>query len=401
MSSTSRLQSVRSKSPAAPRSGVCDRGASPEGGLYVHTSIATSRHLSPQIFEGSTAEAVEIKRNRLRNKMLVRLYYSLCKLGRNQEAKALLGCGRWFQTIRFPCDTVKLLPIRCNSVFCPECASRRSKPLQERILRRVDQSKYHYFFLTLTVRNWKQLTREGLDGLIRQFAKLRRENGWKKEVAGGVYSLESTFNSETAEWHPHIHVLLECRRRLPKDWLGNLKGSWKRITGSHVIRLERMYGVDSRGCRRRRINRSALKELVKYATKAAPFATEPERVEEFLTAFENVRRMQSFGSFKGEVSRAEKDADETPKRFELAGCKCGMCTWGMGQIGPKVHITQTVLVFDGTRQLRLLDSGCDPPPNLEARQPHLAEEQYGGATNWLQPMLFQGPLFDGAYQQFN
>lgn len=358
------LQPLGDKTPAPS---PVERGlrAGGEGGRgeYLDTSLATSRHGEPEAWTGSTLESVEFNRNRIRNKTLLQLYHSLWDTGRDLEAKKLIGCGRWFRPSKpLPCGTRFLLPYHCNSVFCPECASRRSKPLQKLVFERVKPKKYRYFFLTLTVRNIPSLTREALDGIVRSFAKLRRTALWKEEVRGGVYSIETTFNRATGEWHPHLHVLLECKRRLPAPWLGNLKAEWKRFTGSWVIRLDAMFGVSSKGKKQRRINRAALKELVKYATKAASFAQEPARVAEFLDAFKNVRRMQSFGSFKGVVAQAKEESDATPKNWEPCGCKCGLCTWGMVEWEREpVHISQTVLFPDGSRQLRLFDSGSDPP----------------------------------------
>src|SRR6266702_3172181 len=91
----------------------------------------------------------------------------------------------------------------------------------------------------------------------------------------------------------------------------------------HVINLEEMYGIDKKGRKKRKVNMQAVRELVKYATKAASFGNSPELVDSFLIAFENVRRMQSFGSFLGVEKEAEKELEQTPGDFELVGCKCG------------------------------------------------------------------------------
>jgi hypothetical protein len=356
------MQPQGSKRAPLPESGVLSgRGGGDRP--YVHTPIGTSHG---HTFTGSTSQYLERERKKFRFKYLMAVVASMARCGREDQARALMSCGRYFERINFPCGSYKLIPHYCDSVFCPECAARRSKPLQEKILGRLNQKKYHYFFLTLTVRNWKDLTNAGLRRLLKQFAKIRGLDAWKKEVRGGVYSVETTYNSETQEWHPHLHVLLECRQALPSEWLGNLKASWRRVTGSHVIHIERMYGTNQARDKKRRLNRAGLKELVKYATKSASFGHSPELVDTFLTAFENVRRMQSFGSFLGVQKEADKEAekvsDPTEDKFALVGCKCGMCTWIVGvRCHDLVHISQTVLAFDGSRQLKLFDSGTDPP----------------------------------------
>src|SRR5260370_37453501 len=224
-------------------------------------------------------------------------------------------------------------------------------------LKAIKKGKYDFFFLTLTGKNSKELTRESLNRLKKQFARLRGLEAGKEEGRGGVYSLETKNNPEAQEWHPPLHVLLECRRALPSRWLGNLKRSWRRITsGSHVIRLERMYGTsrtDKRGHGKRRINRSALRELIKYATKSASFGHVPELVDTFLTAFENVRRIQSFGSFLGIQKEAdaevEKISDPTAVKCALLGSKCRICPCFFGLRLPKLlHFLHTVFPFDLT-----------------------------------------------------
>jgi len=140
-----------------------------------------------------------------------------------------------------------------------------------------------------------------------------------------------------------------------------LRVLWRRITGSHVINLQPVYGRDKKGRETRRINRRALCELVKYATKASGFSSSAERVAEFYRSFANVRRVQAFGSFYGAVrERAEEDAE---KNQELVGCACGMCRWKDGSPAGLFHIFQTSLDVNGIRQLKLFEfEFCKSPP---------------------------------------
>lgn len=354
------LQPVGIQTPARPPRTGLERGAQAAGGSYLDTSIGTS---PGSVFSGSTFQFLELQRNRRRFKNIMQVVFALARCDRQPQARALMSCGRYFERINFPCGTYKLIPHHCDSVFCPSCAARRSKPLQKKILERLNQTKKDYWHLTVTVRNWPTLTREGLSKMIRQFAALRETVLWKSQVLGGVYSIECTYNSETKQWHPHFHVMVETEKRLPMDWISSLKGEWLRITGdSHVMHLEKMYGVDKKGHKKRKVNMKAVRELVKYTTKAASFADYPELVDSFLTAFENVRRMQSFGSFLGVAEEAEKETDGTAEKFELVGCVCGMCTWKMGIHVPElVHLSQTMLQSNGiSRELREF-SGAGPP----------------------------------------
>lgn len=359
------MQPERSKpAPLVPAGGFpAGRGAGGSG-AYVHTHIATSSETTPKVFEGTTLDGERLVWNRRRNSVLAGVAWSLHRASKDDpdfedHAARLLSCGKWYRKGDFPgCSqpgVYRLVPFPCNSVFCQRCASRRSKPLIARIQKKIDRTK-RYWFLTITLKGWDELTREKITSdLIGKFSDLRETNAWKKHVTGGVYSVEATFNSQRREWHPHLHILVETSGRLPKLWVYRLRVLWRRLTGSHVINLQPLYGRDKKGRKTRKINRRALCELVKYATKAADFARKPERVVEFLRAFTNVRRVQMFGSFFGEKNPEPETNDEN-KPDEPIGCPCGKCTWKDVEWGGVFRDHQTIL-RNGVRQLKLFE--CD------------------------------------------
>jgi len=391
------VQPVGMKIPApSPVSGLCERGARAEGGPYVHTPIGTS---SPKHFHGSTSDTVEKIRKKKRFKHIAECAHALFEAGEEDASKALLSCGRYFRKWKSKkCGTVRLVPCPCESPFCPECANRRSLPLQERICELLNKTEHDYFHMVITVLNWLTLTKPALQKMISQFAELRETEEWREEVTGGIYSVEATYNREVETWHPHFHVLIETRKRLPLAWIESIKMRWREITGdSHVIHLEPMYGVDKKGRKTRKINRRAVRELVKYATKTADFSDHQDCVLDFFHAFKGIRRMQSFGSFLGVVKQADKEANESHVK-EPVGCSCGLCKWNDGYFELElVHISQTILLADGSRQLKLFESGMSPPDFSvldEVPEKEYQKKQIGR----MQPLLFVGPLFDGPYE---
>ena len=194
------------------------------------------------------------------------------------------------------------------------------------------------------------------------FSKVRRTKVWNEiptrkggslGISGGVYSIESNFKDAGGTWNPHLHILIESTGRLPKSWIHRLRAEWFRITGNaKVVHLDPVYSVSRTGRKLyHKVSKKAIRELVKYTTKCADFSRSPERVDEFLTAFENVRRVQTFGSFHG----VDEDPENEPGSYEpgLIGCKCGKCTSKDGEISAvPVHVSDTVLMADGTRQLK-------------------------------------------------
>lgn len=362
------VQPERSKSaPLDPAEGVpAGRGAGGSG-AYVHTH----RNISPYQFDGRTVDERDRDRNRKRYKTLGQVSWALQKSGDAKEKEVglrLLACDRWFRRITFPCGTSKLVPYHCDSMFCPQCASRRSKILQDRILDKIDQKKFDYFFLTLTVRSWEALSREKIDRLVGMFREFRAADDWRDAgITGGVYSIESTHTR--AGWHPHLHVLLEVRKgSLSRDFLDRFKKLWFSITGdSHVLHLAKLHGIDEKRRKVRRIDARSLRELVKYATKAASFSDRPDLVLEFHRAFKNVRRAQAFGSFLGFLG--EPDDDEGAENSDdFVGCACSECKWSNGFPSGLFHISQTKIDATGERQLKLFafdSSPPNPPPEPE------------------------------------
>jgi hypothetical protein len=408
-----RITSVGSEFGAQPAAGAGEnsrpaparfvrQGAEAEGGRaqrgYLDTSIGTS---SERIYSGSTREWPRIARRRKKVKLIIAVYNSLIECGRNDQAAALIGCGNWYLKKRSPCGTLKLEICPCDSVFCPECANRRSKLLQKEILGKVNRPGKSYWLLGLTVPNTPILTREFMKQLVAHFTELRESSVWKKipqaesgvdEITGGVYSVETTFNRDTRKWHPHIHCLIEAPRRLPREWIYSVRATWEKITGNaKVVHLERAFGVSKNGKKlHRKLNERGLRELVKYATKCADFSDAPARVDEFLRAFTHLRRVQSFGSFYGAVEAAEREpgCDEE----KLVGCSCGKCTARDFRIEfGLVHVSDTRVRPDGSRELKfdyareLVESQDESPPPWELEHEEVEAE-------WQSRLEFSGVM---------
>ncbi len=372
------LEGIKTPAPS-PGAGFAPGG---EGGRgeNVHTDsnifpkIFPRRRREPQVFEGTTLEGELRDRNRKRFQTIHEVFHALYQAGEQEpdlrdHAIRLLRCGRYHRKYDFSCSTYRLVPLRCNSIFCHECSAKRSRPLIERISSRIDP-KRRYWFLTITVKNWMMLTKEGLAKLVAQFSELRETSEWEKYVTGGIYSVEATFNERRSDWHPHLHVLVETTERLPKSWVHRLRVRWRRITGSHVINLRPVYGTDKTGRKTRRIDRGVLCELVKYATKANEFSRCPERVVEFFRAFTDLRRVQTFGSFFGVPSEAKESFEEGAKDpEELVGCACGKCRWRDATPGGLFHETNTFVDANGVRQLKLFAFDTSPPKPVEPEVP--------------------------------
>ena len=101
-----------------------------------------------------------------------------------------------------------LAEARCKSRVCVRCSRIRAKQLSTRIAKLVHTMDAPRF-LTLTVRSNDASLSGQVKWLRRRFAEMRRKPCWKNHVAGGVYTIEVTYNADTAQWHPHLHAIID------------------------------------------------------------------------------------------------------------------------------------------------------------------------------------------------
>jgi hypothetical protein len=109
--------------------------------------------------------------------------------------------------------------------------------------------------ITLTLQHNDDPLDVQIKHLYASFQKLRRRAYFQRLVTGGVWFFQLKYNSDTEQWHPHIHCLV-AGKFLPHARLKNL---WFQITGdSHVVDIRPV--KDLEGCSR---------EVARYATSPA------------------------------------------------------------------------------------------------------------------------------------
>ena len=101
----------------------------------------------------------------------------------------------------------------CRDRFCAICAPKKANKIRFQIVKTisdyVNNPRYEWLFLTLTVRNvagdqLKETVSQCLKATTRFFDRRQIE----RAVAGYIRSLEITYNQTSNTYHPHIHVLL-------------------------------------------------------------------------------------------------------------------------------------------------------------------------------------------------
>jgi len=173
----------------------------------------------------------------------------------------------------------------CHDRFCRPCSRFRALTISANIKDHLGDRPYR--FLTLTIKTTGLTLREAIDKLYRSFACLRRTALWNQRVSGGCVVCEVKPRTGTAEWHPHLHAVIEGRY-LPVQPLRKL---WLQITGdSYILNIQR--GHDGS---------AAADYITKYITK--PFGADtirsPSRLLDAIRALHGRRLVSTFGDWRG------------------------------------------------------------------------------------------------------
>ncbi|MDM1755919.1 protein rep, partial [Acinetobacter towneri] len=144
---------------------------------------------------------------------------------------------------------------------------------------------------------------------------IKRRQDYKKKgrgfnefckIDGAMYSYENTYNEQTGEWHPHVHMLV-----LLNDWIDQeqLSETWHEITGdSFVVDVRRVKKSKEFGYAK------AAAEVCKYALKFGDLTV--EKTWEAFKILKGKRLSGAFGSLYG-VKIPENLADEMPDDQDL------------------------------------------------------------------------------------
>lgn len=243
-----------------------------------------------------------------------------------QFANKLSQCSNYLKFRNYyEVEQVKLVEMySCQQHWlCPFCASARATKMVQRYHERLEfilntkgKKRYEVAFITLTVKNSKNL-KEVWQHMISSFKTYQmRRKDWIRgkgsfnefcKIDGCVYTYEITYNKDTGEFHPHIHIIAVIDSYIEFTALSD---EWFDITGDSFV-------VDVRKVRKENGNyNKSFCELFKYALK---FSSMPYDViwdiHEILAPNRKPRISGSFGSFYG-VKIPETDTDELEDYLE-------------------------------------------------------------------------------------
>lgn len=201
--------------------------------------------------------------------------------------------------------------LRCKDPLCPICAWRQSLMLGVKLQRELERLDMPVAHLVLTLKNVPCV--EGtVDRLWLAWRKLSRRKFFKDMVAGCYVSLEWTYNYQTDEWHPHLHILTVLTHDFSDSDLDRVKRRiiekvWFDITGDSYVCFWERRSIDKSD---NMYKSQGVSEVTKYVSNAIVGAVvRPDLLRALGAEIYGRRLRSSSGVLKGFLSRLEEEEE--------------------------------------------------------------------------------------------
>lgn len=139
--------------------------------------------------------------------------------GEYRKAERMRFCGSVAERVVCPGDLEHYMEVeyktRCHLRMCPVCAEKTAGYHAGQLVEAInhiyaDGHDHFWVMLVLTVRNCRvDDLKSTVDMMLKGWGRMIKRNWWREYVKGSVRRMEITYNRETKEFHPHIHVLME------------------------------------------------------------------------------------------------------------------------------------------------------------------------------------------------
>ena len=289
--------------------------------IFVNIERDTNEELVDISSSGKVRKWAEKKAMNLK---VAELYKQAMDSGRiflsDSRYKSLEECGNFLIFGKLG-DRKKLVRANfCRLRLCPMCNWRKSlkmfaqvSRISEELLKEKPSTKF--VFLTLTVKN---VIGERLSGTIDLMNKSFRYlfgNGQtfasamliKQNLLGYLRAMEVTYNSDTNEYHPHLHVLLAVKPAyFSRDYVSQSKWTevWRKAMKLDYVPMVNVKAVKD-------VSAKIIAEVAKYPTKienVARIVDEEQAVSALVTLHEVLknRRLVTFGGCFREIQRRLK-----------------------------------------------------------------------------------------------
>lgn len=220
------------------------------------------------------------------------------------RAAYIKECGTFVELSKNETDVRITNANFCRQRLCNVCAWRRQAKYYSQMLD-VDQVLYaqgytigDFYFMTLTVKNcYSSELNKTLNGMLKGWDRFLHYKYIKSQIMGYVRAIEVTYNENTNQYHPHIHIVL-CAKKSAKFKADRIAELWKK-----ALKLDYTPVIDIRPC-----TSGTQKEVLKYSLKYKFSQINNETVSTYLYSLHG-RRLISFGGVYAEIRKALKQCD--------------------------------------------------------------------------------------------
>lgn len=220
--------------------------------------------------------------------------------GLRTQYNRLQSCGRdsWIEK-NYETGEVRIRIANCGLRCCPRCQRQHADRIYDTIhdtLRRTKGTTWR--FVTFTLKSSTFPLRSQLQFLRESFRRLRQSKTWQRCCEAGVAIIECTFNKETNQWHPHLHVIVGGTY-IPQ---AQLSKAWMKATGNSPVVDVRKIADKHR----------AAQYLSQYVTKPPgdEVYENEERLREWILALKGARFLIRFGNIQFVRDKREKAPTE-------------------------------------------------------------------------------------------
>lgn len=267
---------------------------------HTHNVLSISEDIAPNDRLCQTWRHSGWKHNRIR--VWLALQYANASDKRLDRFKQC-GCHLWLYRHALEPDLYRLAGSKCRDRFCQPCANERARLVAANLARECAGRCVR--FITLTLQHDSRPLAVSMDHLRDSFRRLRKNPYFRSRVRGGCAFTEVTYNPNTDQWHPHLHILAEGvyydQQILSNNWEHASKGS-------SIVDIRAVKG-------RARI----IEYVAKYAGKAlsGTITRNHDRLVEAIEAFNSKRAFTCFGEWRHFALSEPPDAADWDRLYSF------------------------------------------------------------------------------------
>ncbi len=198
---------------------------------------------------------------------------------------------------------------RCQLRVCEFCYWRESKRVQKRYSNKLYDcvnAGFRLAILTLTIPNVTLISGRDYDLLFHKLKKLFQHDHVKIYIIGGLAKIETTYNADRQEFHPHIHIIIVYKACISQK---KIRSIWIALTADmqdYELSDMPMPQVRNRSVWIKKIKfnksspvsiRSAIKRALNYICKFNPIA-DPQAFANIYLATKGKRLFRAYGELR-------------------------------------------------------------------------------------------------------